>query len=879
MVENIRYFAIFLTVVLFASIASAIFSAGNPDHSIEDAYGPSESIRGWINISLTDESTNSLFEDSRGNSIKLIDLLKKDSRHSSPSCDPVDCSTDYTAGNGETSKTLSLDEGNSEIFGLKFTGNLNGINSVSFSLQSDAPIACVSQIEIDILDDGNIDFINNKIAAGGGCSNLENDGCYNALEEKKEYNLVTAINVPYCQKMNISESPGFYLGAWVKNVSGSLNLEMSLYDNNNVNVANCALPAPTNSGGEVSCSVDYPVSESREHYVCISSTGIGEYRIEGNSNLSEGCGFYGYPPPSNTPVAYNIFAEGRKFDSIGTLEIPNSLPNGDTWGTLIENYISDRYGSLDCSTGCVVPIRFISGMNQQITINNLVLNYVEKDAGIVTDNNFYDLTEIPAKVSSNFQKIYLDEGGFSVPDDLGAYEFSLSLDGTEIFSEEVDVEDIPMILSLIPVSTASAFPTEFKVGISSPTRIKKYFWDFGDGDVDVTTTNKVTHTYSSIGQYELTVTVTDLGELTSSKTFSVSVRSPKSLINTTLDKIKNNINNIKIYIVDLDLYAQESLNSFLDIDFAEEELERLEAAYDNATGEAEYNQIITDLLRLNVPSSLTESTRAESISFFPDRENIDLDILEAIGGGSYDSSRTEDYVNGVMLWNHENIKTKMDFSEFSGVYETSVDPILKVFEIDIEEKKDIGYDYFLILPELENLEFESSVVSTEEGGYVYVDLRGKRKISFSTTEDVDFVSLPAFISPGINRLSLTEIVSGEEEGKKSKLTIFILAISLLIIVAFISYVVLQEWYKKKYENYLFKNKNDLYNMVNYVNNSKKRGLKNKEISDNLRKAKWSSEQVKYVMKKYAGKRTGMLELPLTNLMKKVKKKSDFYKTR
>jgi len=92
-------------------------------------------------------------------------------------------------------------------------------------------------------------------------------------------------------------------------------------------------------------------------------------------------------------------------------------------------------------------------------------------------------------------------------------------------------------------------------------------------------------------------------------------------------------------------------------------------------------------------------------------------------------------------------------------------------------------------------------------------------------------------------------------------------------------VVLQEWYKKKYENYLFKNKNDLYNMVNYVNNSKKRGLKNKEIADNLKKAKWSSEQVKYVMKKYAGKRTGMFELPLTKLMNKVKKRSDFYKTR
>ncbi len=876
MVENIRYFAIFLTVVLFASMASSIFSAGNPDHFIENVYGPSESIRGWINISLTDESTNSLFEDSRGNSIKLIELLKKDSSYN-PSCNPVDCLTDYTASSGENSKTFSLNLGSSKVFGLRFTGNLVAVNSASFSLQSDAPVTCVSQIEIDILDDGNIDFINNKIAAGGGCSNLKNDGCYNALEDKEEY-IMTSL--PYCQKMNLSESPGFYLGAWVKNVTGSLNLEMRLYDDkgNEIQNANCALPNPTNSGGEVSCRVNYPVLESREHYVCISSTGgTGEYRIRGNSNPSEGCGFFGFPPPSNTPAAYEIFAEGMKFDSVGTIQIPNTFPNGNTFGALVQDYILERYGSLDCSAGCVVPIRFISGINQQITINNLALNY-EKTTGIVTDDKFYDLAEIPAKVNSDFQKIYLDEGGFSVPDDFGTYEFSLSLDGTEIFSEEVNVKDIPKILSLIPISTASAFPTEFKVGVSSPARIKKYFWDFGDGDVDVTTTNEVTHTYSSVGQYELAVTVTDLRELTSSKTFSVSVSSPKNLINITLDKMKNNIDNIKIYIIDLDLFAQESLNSILNIDFTEEELKRLEAAYNNATGDAEYNQIITDLLKLNVPASLTESTSAESVSFFPDRENINLDILQIIGGGSYDSSRTEDYVNGVMLWNHENIETKMDFSEFSGVYETSVDSILKVFKITINEKKDIGESYFLILPKLENLEFESSVISVEEGNYVYVDLGRSQKVSFFTTEDIDFTNLPAFISPGLSGLSLIDIVPPEDTGK-SNLTIFILAISLLIIVAFISYVVLQEWYKKKYENYLFKNKNDLYNMVNYVNNSKKRGLKNKEIADNLKKAKWSSEQVKYVMKKYAGKRTGMFELPLTKLMNKVKKRSDFYKTR
>ena len=101
-----------------------------------------------------------------------------------------------------------------------------------------------------------------------------------------------------------------------------------------------------------------------------------------------------------------------------------------------------------------------------------------------------------------------------------------------------------------------------------------------------------------------------------------------------------------------------------------------------------------------------------------------------------------------------------------------------------------------------------------------------------------------------------------------KNTIFVLAIVFLLIVALIVYIALQEWYKGKYENYLFKNRNDLYNMVNYVHNSKRKGMKNKEIAENLRKAKWSAEQITYVMKKYAGERTGMLEIPLFNLFGK-----------
>ena len=71
-------------------------------------------------------------------------------------------------------------------------------------------------------------------------------------------------------------------------------------------------------------------------------------------------------------------------------------------------------GVIQCSQGCVVPLNIISGLNQQITLKNLLIEY-QKDSGIVTNSKFYDLTKVPAKVNSEFQKLYLDNAGFVLP--------------------------------------------------------------------------------------------------------------------------------------------------------------------------------------------------------------------------------------------------------------------------------------------------------------------------------------------------------------------------------------------------------------------------------------------------------------------------------
>ena len=53
---------------------------------------------------------------------------------------------------------------------------------------------------------------------------------------------------------------------------------------------------------------------------------------------------------------------------------------------------------------------------------------------------------------------------------------------------------------------------------------------------------------------------------------------------------------------------------------------------------------------------------------------------------------------------------------------------------------------------------------------------------------------------------------------------------------------------------------------------KKKGLDHGEIKSNLKSSKWSSEQVRYVLRKYAGKRTGLAEIPVQKFLNRFEKK-------
>ncbi len=868
-------FTFMLVLILFLNLnfVSASFELAN--YSIQKQYALNETVKGWVNISVSNIQLDSLlktsFDGTVKSSISLPNFLSLNP-NVSYSCTPSDCKSDYSPINPATYKNLSLGDTEKKDLGFVFTGNFNSISDFSINVSSTSGQSASPQLFIDILNDGITEWQSYK--SSGSFQDVI--GCYSSSDRLGAAKLTTT---KYCEKVTISPSPNVRLLAnIIASPGGGVDFELTISNNTYAQEGSCTATAYTTE--QINCipkdstGKDFIIREERDFFICInakSSSDNNKYEID--YEQSAPCGFSG-TFSGNYDFDFDLFARPGIYASVGSFTLNNNeSANSGNVGSDIENdmtnYISQKYNK-DCSSGCVVPIRIISGQNQQINISGINIVY---QAGIVTTtNNIFDVTETPATVSSGFQKLYLDNAGFSVPDNFGDYDFSLSLNNEEILSEEISVEKITQILSVTPKVVPASYPTEFVVEVKtydSNTTITGYEWDFGNGDIKTTENNTITYTYKNLGTFNLTITITDSNEVSVSKTFNISVTTPIEAVNDLLNKTVTNLNNIKNQIQKLPSFDQTSLNSALDLTTIESEIADLQQRRTAATTDQDYVNIMAELVQIKIPESIAKSESAESFSFYPDTESINLGILKVIGGGDYNENRRDDYINAIISWNLEKMDTKMDFSGYSANFEDYTEGILKVYKLRISESPSEGDSYFII-PKLENLKFRQGYSEVEESGYFYIVLDKPKEIEFSTTETISFGELPAFISPGVDELS--KLIGRPTIGEKEfRTTLFALIIFLVFLIAIVIYIILGKWYEKRYEDYLFKNKNDLYNIVNYVHNAKKKGLENKEISKNLRKANWSSEQIRYIIRKYAGKRTGLPIFPVEKIFTMSKK--------
>lgn len=861
---------IYLIIILIISIisigfVSADFEKGNKLYNITEKYATGANLEGWINISLKNELSNSLLE-AFGKSVKLIDFLENN--NAEYECNPQDCNVNYDSSNPQKTKTITLNNEDKYV-GLKLKGNIEYIDSISFKIESNAESSCSNQLKIDFFDDNITDFGNAK-ASVNLCSGSKSYGCFD-LTDQNEENVIS--ETPYCQKIKIPESPGIKAGAWIKKLNGNRNITMVIYDGDNeIENANCKISGVSSNGEEVYCDINYSFLESKEYYVCLySNEGEGEYVIRQNTNNEDVCGFNNYPI-EDEEAAYQIFVIPKKFDILTNVNVTNTFRNEESLSIEAENYLRERYDGLDCSEECVIPIKIVSNSLQTVILKDLEMKY-KKTSGSVIERNFYDISKSGALINSNFQQLYLEKSNLTIPDSTGNKELKLTLNGKEIFSKRIGISKAAKINSVSPTMTGAAYPTTFtaNIGIEKNVEVTDYIWDFGDGIKKTTKTNSVIHSYNNTGNYSLKLTI-KLKDYEFSKNFKIQVGSPKILLNSSLTKKLSDMSKLKTKINTFSQLEKNKINNLINASEIEETLKQIEKNYLKSYSESDYIKLMNELNLVQVPSSVTKSATMNSIPFYVEKDNIDISIAELIENKDY-KGESNDFKDAVLEWNMENLESTISLDKIKLEFSPNEEVEIKFFDINIKKKKSLNYDVYFVLNNIENLEFgEGSSVEDESGNKIIKLSDETNRILFSTTdEEVNFENLPAFIFPSLEKLPtyIEKTICNnnkkceKDEGEttsncadcKSYLKWYLAG--LIIMISIVVYILLHIWYIKKYETYLFGKRNNVFNIVTYINNSKRQKIDKHTIASNLSKAGWSSEQINYGFKRAKGIIIGM----------------------
>ena len=875
-------FGLFVVFLAFIILVSASFEIGDQNYSIQNNYLEDSYLSGWINISFDQMSADSLFTDSLDNNATLIEALNQNTNYNY-SCDTLNCESTYTASGKSSTKTFQLHEGEEKLIGFKIKDTIESIDSLTMTLQSNAQSSCYSQVKLDFGNDETIEANNNKSSTTycpliyGGCFEENGTGWDPGSGEGGSKITGKAIlgdpqdilltDNPLCQKIQLPEAPKIGIGAWIKeSTPGNRQVRMELMDSQGNLLDNCTLSKATmtTAGKRIVCSTNFKVLEPQEKYVCIHVEGTsGEYKTRGFIPENESCGFIGYPPATATS-AYDLFAKSLNFAPVGTLTIGNELQGNQTVAEIIEQYILEKYESLDCSDECLVPLNIISNKEQTITLNNLKLKYNKVGLGLVEGNYFYDFVETPSKINASFQKLFLDNL-FLISNQTGEINYQLFLENTEIINEGLTVEALNM--SINPLITAAEVPTDFKVNIVPSKNIKKYEWTFGDGTTKTTTASSVEHTYPDIQNYTLTVTATKNDtEDTLFKSFTIEVKSPETVILEKIEEIEANIESLRTELNNFDVYTRQRVEEFLNLDEKEIQLDELKSRFEVAEDEQEFISIAKALFALEIPDSMIISGLGEVvINIKP--ENIDVDLLSQITGENYDVSNRENYVNSILMWSEDNFKirgsTKKVYLKYGDVTELG----LTIFSLRFEKG---SLEPYFILEYSGNLNMDVNYSEMQGNKYLQIT-PSMNSLKIDTTEEIEITDLAIFVSPSISELSLINI---EDDGSTINKKWFVWVILAVVVIALIfAYFGMKNSRKNKVESQLFKGKQNLHQITKYIDDEKNKGISNEFIVNNLKKAGWTIGQIKYAMK--ANSKIGKISFSLfsfiTNKHKKINK--------
>lgn len=885
-------------LIFLVNFILADITFGNLSYDIKTDYNSGDFISGWINISLDRESSESLIKGFDNETLLRDFLFANDfdcEYDEECSCTPSSCTPRYlTSGNEQTSLTKLVRFLEQEIIGVQLDGDISSIKNFSFEVSTGQVSSCLRPLVIDFLDDRELDFIP-RDTVDEICSIEEPYGCFNISDVTDS----TPVGVtPMCEEINLPHAAGYRIGAKLIG-SGTAYFIMTL-NVGGVSSSECNLDI--SSGGSHYCIVNSSSEFSGGlAEVCVSAvdeTNAGIYEINYEDN--ETCGYVGDYSNDNLHD-FEIFAYPLKYKGVTRFVFDGNLFEEErNLSQMIMNYIDEKFSG-NCDH-CIIPIRLNVGADQEVTVSKLDLGYYV--GGLLQDpiTNFYDIDKTPSLISSDFLKLDLGAAKIKVPEEITNPILTLEI-GDETIRTNISIKSFPKITNVEPKSPSVLVPYLYFLSFDQDISNGSYSftWDFGDNSSLRTTTNSlVEHTYSQMGTYKLSVKISNLfGER--SKNFTISVGDPYDAINETLERYNKHLKNVSDRLKFLPVWVQDEIEESEEIENIKGTVSKIEQDYKLLfrSETEDLVKLMRELVNLNIPYRIGSDLTINPSMFVQGEERFDMSVISDFASMNYEEGIDKKYYDAINSWIQMNMNITYESKNYFSHYLNGENKFLfSEVKMTFTPKRDIR-DFFIII------EGDNTQIKFKEGenygekditsGYG-ITLSGLSSVESTTIEflhpeEVSFLGLPVYVSPEFRYLELEEEIgpcnsngkceSGENvDNCRSDCKpwgMALLLLGILILIALIVYIVLQEWYKRNYEKHLFKNKNQLFNLITFMSNCSRQGMKKEDIFNRLKALGWNKEQLEYAWRKLMGLRTGMWEIPVFVIFERKKVKAEIAK--
>ncbi len=832
------------------------------NESIIRTYVGGATIQGMINISFSQEPANALLSSSIPGGMSLLDFLQAAKTKSGVdyNCNIQSCETTY-ASTDETVSAVNIGE-DEQAIGFVLYGKDVTIQAADFLIASEIPESCSPQLNLLALNDNETMIANSRYVFNTTRCQKSITGCFSSALDESDYKFVTLSTTNYCNNVTLEPAPAYYFETDVLTAANTSSIVIKLFGAETESLGSCTTYVAGTGNQKTGCIINYSIVKQGNYFMCIAakeSKNEYEVRFETKDSVCGGAGV-----GKTTSGDYELRAIPLPYSPLTNVSIAKSYKSA-TANTLAQkaDYYIEKVYARDCSTGCVIPF-VLNRVAQTVSLQNISILYIAEENRI-TDRTLYRVNkQAPVLTSNHALSIDIAAARFVLPVTARGGRFTFHIGNKNLLGTGIllnvtpgfDFDIVPRIVLPGVTTTFSALTNE---------NISESVWDFGDGSKVNSNGTSATHLYLTGNNYTIRATLKNMAGVIVTRQSDILIGDPRESFSYLFNTTQAAVGNITARIARLPSNLQPIVNAKLNTSSWNAEIKKIQSASVQAANNSEYASLVQQLLLLSVPSDVAVGESGKIPIMFG-LDKIDADFVQTLANASVPEEQESTLRANLIDWNRRSYGGDVSFSIISAAdKDGEITPLLTHFVVTPEAKASAqGTIYFVIDRPRELITFlgNPDVRALTGDSISGVAVRYIRQpIEFYLEGGVQYQELGAHFAPALDVLGSYE-ESEPLQPKEYPTRWVIFWIAMLIIFTGIAYIILQEWYKRHYENYLFRNPDDLYNVLTFIDNSRASGMEDNAIRKNLHDNSWSGEQINYALKKIDGKRTGMFEIPL-----------------